>query len=131
MGLGTTAAIPGIYPKFENKPGFESSYLMAHTTEPIDNSIYSDIMNKDAVISALARIRRNPANVRFSDLRRVCDHYFGRPRQSGGSHWIYGMPWAGDPRINIQNSKGMAKGYQVRQVLAAIDKLEAKHEPNS
>jgi len=88
-------------------------------------------MKKDTVISALARIRRNPANVRFSDLRRVCDHYFGRPRQSGGSHRIYRMPWAGDPRINIQNSKGMAKSYQVRQVLAAIDQLEAKHEPNS
>jgi hypothetical protein len=31
--------------------------------------------------------------------------------------------------INIQNDKGMAKVYQVRQVLAAIDKLEAKNEP--
>ena len=34
------------------------------------------------------------------------------------------MPWAGDPRVIIQNSKGMAKAYQVRQVLAAIRKLE-------
>jgi hypothetical protein len=29
----------------------------------------------------------------------------------------------GDPRINIQNDKGKAKAYQVRQVLMAIDKL--------
>jgi len=32
-------------------------------------------------------------------------------------------PWAGDPRINIQNDKGKAKAYQVRQVLAAIERL--------
>jgi hypothetical protein len=34
------------------------------------------------------------------------------------------MPWPGDPRINIQNHKGMAKPYQVRQVIRAINKLE-------
>jgi len=31
----------------------------------------------------------------------------------------------GDPRVNIHNSNGQAKAYQVRQVLAAIEKLEA------
>ncbi|MEI6371653.1 MAG: hypothetical protein WCO49_18400 [Nostocales cyanobacterium ELA608] len=30
------------------------------------------------------------------------------------------MPWGGDPRVNIQNDKGKAKRYQVRQVLDAI-----------
>lgn len=35
------------------------------------------------------------------------------------------MRWAGDPRVNIQNNKGKAKAYPVRQVLAAIDKKEA------
>ena len=30
-----------------------------------------------------------------------------------------------DPRVNIQNDNGMAKAYQVRQVLRAIEKLEA------
>lgn len=33
------------------------------------------------------------------------------------------MPWPGDPRVNIQNEKGRAKAYQVRQVLLAMDKL--------
>ncbi|MFU8773545.1 MAG: toxin HicA, partial [Anaerolineales bacterium] len=33
-------------------------------------------------------------------------------------------PWRGDPRINIQNDRGMAKPYQVRQVLRAIEFLE-------
>jgi hypothetical protein len=34
------------------------------------------------------------------------------------------MPWPGDQRVNIQNDHGRAKAYQVRQVLAAIKKLE-------
>jgi hypothetical protein len=38
------------------------------------------------------------------------------------------MPWPGDPRVNIQNSKGKAKAYQVKQVLMAIERLEVKHE---
>ncbi len=35
-------------------------------------------------------------------------------------------PWPGEPRVNIRKSNGQAKAYQVRQVLAAIDKKEAK-----
>jgi len=31
------------------------------------------------------------------------------------------------PRVNIQNAKGKAKPYQVRQVLAAIERLEVKN----
>lgn len=73
----------------------------------------------------LAKIRRNPKGVRFSDLRKVCDHYFGKARMSGSSHRVYKTPWAGDPRVNIQNAKGKAKPYQVRQVLLAIQRLES------
>ena len=72
---------------------------------------------------ALAKIRRNPRNVRFDDLRQVCDRYFGKPRQYG-SHLFYKTPWQGEPLVNIQPIRGMAKAYQVRQVLKAIDKLE-------
>ena len=70
-------------------------------------------------------MRSNPKNVAYNDLLKVCEHYFGQPRQSGTSHAVFKMPWAGDPRVNIQNDKGKAKAYQVRQVLAAIDKKEA------
>jgi len=72
----------------------------------------------------LDQMRREPTNVRFNDLLNLCEAYFGKPRQSGGSHAIFKTPWAGDPRINIQNDRGKAKPYQVRQVLLAIDKLE-------
>jgi hypothetical protein len=72
----------------------------------------------------LGGMRNNPRNVRFADLCRVCETYFGEPRQSSSSHRIYRTPWQGDPRVNIQNSKGMAKAYQVRQVLRAIERLQ-------
>lgn len=76
----------------------------------------------------VAKMRRNPKGIRFGDLRKVCDSYFGEPRQQGSSHCIYKIPWPGNPRVNIQNDKGMAKAYQVRQVLKAIDQLEAHNE---
>ncbi len=72
----------------------------------------------------LTQMRRNPRGVRFSDLCKVCNHFFGKPRQSGSSHGVYKTPWPGDPRINIQNQKGKAKAYQVKQVLLAIERLE-------
>lgn len=80
----------------------------------------------ERIADLLRRTRQNPKNVRFSDLAKMCDHFFGAPRQNSGSHRIYKTPWPGDPRINIQNHRGMAKAYQVKQVLAAIDKLEAE-----
>jgi len=78
-----------------------------------------------SVAKILAQMRANPANIRYEDLAKVCEHYFGPPRTSGGSHAVYKTPWPGDPRVNIQNDHGKAKPYQVRQVLTAIDKKEA------
>lgn len=78
-----------------------------------------------AVDKILEQMRTHPANVRFADLQRVCVSYFGKPRQHGTSHAIYKTPWPGNPRVNIQNDKGKAKAYQVRQVLMAIERLGA------
>ena len=75
----------------------------------------------------LAKMRRNPKGIRFNELCKVCEHYFGKPRKSGSSHRVYKTPWAGDPRVNIQSSRGKAKAYQVRQVLLAIDRLESSN----
>ena len=74
----------------------------------------------------LEQMRTEPANVRFSELQRVCETYFGKPRQNGSSHAIYKTPWPGNPRVNIQNNKGKAKAYQVRQILLAIERLGVK-----
>ena len=74
----------------------------------------------------LASIRENPRSVRFRDLCKVCDHFFDQAQQRGTSHRVYKTPWQGDPRVNIQSQKGKAKAYQVKQVLKAIDRLEAQ-----
>ena len=71
-------------------------------------------------------MKRNPKGIRFQDLCKVCDHYFGDARQTGSSHRVYKTPWQGDPRVNIQNDKGKAKAYQIKQVLKAIERLEAE-----
>ena len=75
----------------------------------------------------LLQMKQNPKGVRYNDLCKVCDHYFGNARQASSSHRIYKTPWQGDPRINIQNYKGKAKAYQVKQVLMAMEKLEGDH----
>ena len=65
-------------------------------------------------------MRENPQSVRYADLHKVC-------KVPPSHRWIARSvqdPVAGDPRVKIPNSNGQAKAYQVRQVLAAIDKLE-------
>lgn len=75
----------------------------------------------------LRRMRTVPHDVPFADVARVCEHYFGTPRQRGTSHAVYRTPWPGDPRVNIQQGKnGKAKGYQVKQVMQAVDRLLAQ-----
>jgi hypothetical protein len=74
----------------------------------------------------LDQMHREPNNVRYADLHKICEEFFGKPRQSGTSHALFKTPWPGDPRVNIQNDKGKAKAYQVRQVLLAIDKLKGE-----
>jgi hypothetical protein len=77
----------------------------------------------------LDKMRHQPTNVRFVEPLKVCKELFGEPRQTGTSHAVFKTPWSGDPRVNIQNDKGKAKVYQVRQVFLAIEKLkESKHE---
>ncbi len=75
----------------------------------------------------LKQFKNNSKDVKFVELCKVCEFYFGKPRQSDSSHRIYKTPWQGDPRVNIQNHKGKAKAYQVKQVLKAIERLEVKH----
>ena len=88
-------------------------------------------MSVASIDDIVAKMKQNPKGVRFNDLSKVCDHYFGKPRSRGTSHRVYRTPWPGDPRVNIQNAKGKAKAYQVRQVLWAIERLESEHGKGS
>ncbi|MFK5951976.1 MAG: toxin HicA [Desulfobacterium sp.] len=80
-----------------------------------------------SITEKLKQFKKNPKDVKFSELCKVCDFYFGDARQSGSSHKVYKIPWRGDPRVNVHNSKGKAKAYQVRQVLKAIERLEVEN----
>ncbi|SMD04237.1 hypothetical protein SAMN02746065_12364 [Desulfocicer vacuolatum DSM 3385] len=80
-----------------------------------------------SIAEKLKQFKNSPKDVKFSDLCKVCDFYFGDARQSGSSHRVYKTPWKGDPRVYIQNSKGKAKAYQVKQVLKAIERLEVEN----
>ena len=85
-----------------------------------DTILYREMDSTDDVAKQL---ERSPSNVRFADLCKICDSYFGEARQKSSSHRIYKTPWQGDPRVNIQDENGKAKAYQVRQVAKAIKKL--------
>lgn len=77
-----------------------------------------------SVEELLAKFEMSPQNVKFVELVKVCDTIFGKARQSGSSHRVYKTPWQGDPRVNIQNAKGKAKPYQVKQILRAVEKMK-------
>jgi len=77
----------------------------------------------DSTDNIVKQLERSPSNVRFADLCKICDYYFGEARQKSSSHRIYKTPWQGDPRVNIQEKDGKGKDYQVRQVIKAIKRL--------
>ena len=81
-------------------------------------------MIMSSVGKILKQMKENPKGIRFSEFQKICEHYFGKPRQDSSSHCIYKTPWQGNPRVNIQNHKGKAKPYQIKQVLLAVEKLE-------
>jgi len=75
-------------------------------------------------INKIIQELESATNVRFFRLLGICESYFGNPRIAG-SHHIFTTPWPGNPRINLQKSKGgQAKPYQVRQVIQALRKLQ-------
>ncbi len=80
-----------------------------------------------SVEELLESFRANPKAARFLDVKRVCEHYFGKPRVHG-SHYVFRTPWRGDPRVNIQNKSGYVAPYQVKQVLSAIERMEAQRD---
>lgn len=72
-----------------------------------------------------------PTGVRFVDLRKVREHFFGPARKSGTRHAVFKTPWPGDPRVNIQGHKGKAKAYQVRQVRQVLEAVAKSKEQRS
>jgi len=88
------------------------------------DTILTDIIN--VIIEDIEFLSKNPRNVKFNDLFNICEKHFPEYRNNGTSHFIFKTYWHGDPRINIQRDKNskMAKTYQVRQVIKALEKLK-------
>jgi len=82
------------------------------------------LFEMDSIGDVIKELERSPSDVRFTDLCKICDYFFGEARQKGSSHHVYKTPWQGDPRVNIQEKNGKGKTYQVRQVIKALKRLE-------
>jgi len=70
----------------------------------------------------LEKIRRNPRNVKFRELVSLLQAFGFTLERISGSHYIFTHP-AWDGILNIQDRKGEAKPYQVRQAVRAIEEV--------
>ena len=68
---------------------------------------------------SLRRILAKTENVRFGDFVTLVESFGFRLSRVTGSHHIYRHPERGW-MLNIQNYKGKAKPYQIRQFLRLI-----------
>ncbi len=73
------------------------------------------------VLRLYARVRRNPANVRFTQIVRLAEEVgFVEVRVSGSHHIFRHRDYRG-VLVNLQNQGGEAKPYQVRQLVALVE----------
>lgn len=70
----------------------------------------------------LARIARGElANVSFSDMQRLVEAFGFELRRTSGSHHVFVHPEVRE-LINLQNVRGQAKPYQIRQFLRLVER---------
>jgi predicted RNA binding protein YcfA (HicA-like mRNA interferase family) len=69
----------------------------------------------------------NFKNVKFSELKQLLSAYGFKLERVSGSHHIF-VHTAACEIVNIQNVKGEAKPYQIRQVLQVIEKYDLRME---
>jgi len=76
----------------------------------------------------LARLARGDvANVSFSDMRLLVETFGFELRRTSGSHHVFVHP---DVRelVNLQEVRGQAKPYQVRQFLRLVERYALRME---
>lgn len=59
----------------------------------------------------------SPQNLKFSELKKLCEHFGLELRNVKGSHHQYKRAQQPKFTISIQDAKGKAKPYQVRQLM--------------
>lgn len=70
---------------------------------------------------------RSPNNVRFVEFVLIVKAFGFRLLRTSGSHHIFGRQGIPE-QINIQNVKGRAKPYQIRQFLKLVEKYNLTME---
>lgn len=68
----------------------------------------------------LQKIAGKPNNTRFGELQTLAEYFGFLLVRVSGSHHIYEHISTGE-RINLQNVKGKAKPYQIRQLIKLIE----------
>lgn len=61
-------------------------------------------------------------NIRFGDFCKVTEAFGYRLDRVSGSHHIFENPRASRP-LNLQNDRGQAKPYQIRQFLRDVEEF--------
>jgi hypothetical protein len=62
----------------------------------------------------------SPQNLRFRELCTLCEYFGMEPRNKKGSHRTYKRKLPPVFTLSIQEDDGMAKPYQVRQLLDKV-----------
>lgn len=79
----------------------------------------------------LARVARGElANVSFADLRRLVEAFGFELRRTSGSHHVFVHP-AVRELLNLQDVRGQAKPYQIRQFLRLVERYALSMEDES
>ena len=82
-------------------------------------------MNRRKLLLRLSR--GEIQNVSFKDITNLVEGFGFALARSSGSHYIYSRP--GIPEvINLQDVKGQAKPYQIRQLLKLIERYNLELE---
>jgi hypothetical protein len=69
----------------------------------------------------LEKVRKSPASLRFAEARALAEALGFHLSRVSGSHHIFSRP--GVPELlNLQEVRGMAKPYQVRQLLQLAER---------
>jgi predicted RNA binding protein YcfA (HicA-like mRNA interferase family) len=69
----------------------------------------------------LQKAIRSPQNMRFGEMVTLVEAFGFELLRTSGSHHIFGRAGIAE-QLNLQNVKGKAKPYQIRQFLAIMER---------
>ena len=76
----------------------------------------------------LRRIARGDlANVSFADMRKLVEEFGFDLRRTSGSHHVFAHPVVPE-LLNLQEVRGQAKPYQIRQFLRLLERYALSRE---